>query len=729
MADFSGSGIEGLPPTTLESLQKGGDPRVLGWLREVIVEGDRLNRSDPAYDQMELGMRYISGDQRVSTGNTAEPPGYLGRTIINESRKVVQAHVSALTDLKPLFSYKSPNPAFATHCAVLNQLLVAWWITQMADVALGDVVKYSLAAGTGDCVLEWNPNLGLTGDVQMSARDPRDTLPWRPATHDRSIQAWEGVVLRESHTVNVMKAMYPEYAPLFRPTTDSLLSTLMGRFRQVVARVMSPADDTLSGLNAPAMASRVRSGEILLYRTYLTDRSKNLTSKPIPMGKPGTSWAYLVPPGGYLYPFKRLILATPELMLYDGPNPAWHGQFPVSRLMLWSMPWHFLGRALLHDLLPLQDAINQSEQDIQLGIRKWMDPTVIYNRNAVSESFMRIFDARRTGAKVKLNAEGMKDGFRLQDGPAPAVIQLAIEHLGMMIDKFHDLSGTPNLQQLLELRQLPGADTLQAYWQALTPELRQEGRAIEAFLRSIATQWKALKFQYESQSRRVAVAGDAGQLLEDFDFDPEQMVPAQSPVVEGAPGQPASPNPYYQKEFDSSLPRDQRAMNFQRTVVFTIAPNSILGMNAMEGKLVRLQLAREGFYDAQSLAETLEIDNYGTFPPIPLPPLRPVTPVEVQQSILAGEGKYTLDPMSGQILEIRAPITVLERLQAQAMLGLGQVAGPAGRSAQQGQQSDSGSGGQPGRKASGQAPPRIEQKGDGRTTVTESRHNPGPGSR
>ena len=706
MSEFSASGIEGLPSQTLDALQQGGDPRVMGWVREAVVEGDRLNRSDPSYDTMEIGMRYVAGDQTIPVGNAGEPPAYLPRLIINDSRRVVQAHVSALTDLKPLFAYKATNPAFSLQAHLLNKLTVAWWITSMADLALGDVIKYALAAGTGDMVTEWDPHAGFGGDVRLGARDPRDTLPWRPATHNRGIQAWEGMILRESHSVNVMKSMYPEYAHAFRPTTDSLLSTLMGRFRQVVSRIMSPAGDTLSGLDAPAMASRVRSGEVLLYRIYLNDRTKNLTSKALPMGRPGASWAYLVPPGGYLYPFKRLILTTPEFMLYDGPSPYWHGQFPCSRLKLWDLPWHFLGRSLLADLLPLQNAINQSAQDVLLGVRKWLDPTVIYNRNAVSENFMRVFDARRTGGKVKLTQEGAREGFKIQEGPSPQVLGLALEMLDKMRQVFGDLSGTPNLMQLMELRQLPAADTIQKYWEAMTPELRQEGRQVELFLRDVADQIKCLRFQYESNARRVTILGDAGQTLSDFDFDPAQMVPAMVPT-DPATGQPT---PGYQPEFDAGLPRDQRAKAFQKTIVFTIAPNSILAMNATEQKLTKLQLAREGLYDCWSLWDALEIGDAGAPPPIPLPPLNPVDPEAVKQAILMGTGQYTVDPMSGQILEIRQPVTITERLQAQQLLGIGQLVSPAGR------------------KASGQAPPQMEQKGDGRTTVTESRHKPGKGS-
>jgi hypothetical protein len=66
---------------------------------------------------------------------------------------------------------------------------------------------------------------------------------------------------------------------------------------------------------------------------------------------------------------------------------------------------------------------------------------------------------------------------------------------------------------------------------------------------------------------------------------------------------------------------------------------------------------------------------------------------------------FTLDVQSGQLLELRIPTTVTERLAAQAMLGIGQTVSPVGR------------------KASGQAPPKQETKNDepgGRTTITES---------
>ena len=80
---------------------------------------------------------------------------------------------------------------------------------------------------------------------------------------------------------------------------------------------------------------------------------------PVLMGKPGTSWSYMVEPRAPLYPRKRLIVCTEKHVLYDGPNPDWHGMFPISRLQLDPWPWLFLGLALAHDLMPMQDGINE----------------------------------------------------------------------------------------------------------------------------------------------------------------------------------------------------------------------------------------------------------------------------------------------------------------------------------------------------------------------------------
>jgi len=693
MADFTDTGIYGFPPLTERTLREGGDPNVIGWIREAVVEGDRLNRDDPSYERAEIGMRYIVGEQRRDPAE--DQVKYLPKMTINESRKVVQAHASVLTDLKPVWNYKPLNPLFQAQGQLLDKLTIAWYLATLADLELGNWVKYAAAEGTADLCVEWNPHARFGGDHHIMARDFRDTLPWRPAPGSRSVQDWQGVIFREEYTVNVLRGMYPTKAPLFLPTPDSLLATLMGRFRSAASRLVSPAADTLSGLSGATHNAKSKSGNTLLYRIFLDDHSINLTNKPIPMGPPGASWAYTVQPMGRMYPQKRCIIATDKAIISDGPSPFWHGMFPFSRLKLWDVPWQFLGVSLLNDLIPVQDGINDNTNDLRLGIKQWMDPKTVYDRQAVSETFMRLYDPRRPGAKVKTNPT-YGDGFKQLDGPNPEVLQLSLEFIRHLTDKFQDLSGTANLQALLQLRQLPSADTIRQYYEAMTPELRAEGRMIEASLRDVAEMIKVNTFQYQSQAKRITMLGDAGVVLEDFDFDPGTLVPSMEPDQPG-----------YTPELDKGVPRAERAQFFHKLFVFSVAPNSILAMNSSEQKMLRLQLARMGYYDFWSLMESLEVANIGNPPAIPLPPLQPPNPVEVLASMAQQDGKYILNPQSGQIMEVRVPQTVTERLIAQQQLGIGMTANPAGR------------------KASGQEPPHVEGgKTDGsgapRQAISES---------
>jgi hypothetical protein len=725
MSEYSTSTLQDLPATTAESLAQ-GDPRVLGWLREVREEGDRINRSDPSYDQIEPAMRYVVGEQMPPERKKLK---YLPQVIVNESRKAMQAHVSALTDIKPLFGWKTINPQYQQQADLLNQYALAEWVTTMADLDLGDSIKYALACGTGDLVVDWDPHAPFGGANSLSPRDPRDTLPFRPS-HARSPQLWQGVTLREEHTVNALRSMYPGKADLFRPSSDTVLDKVKGRFRTALTYLLTPADPLDRLAQDGAHTRQARSGGVALYRTYMKDHTRNLTGKPIVMGQPGANWAYVVKDGERLYPRGRLIVSTENMILYDGPNTYWHGLFPVCRLRLWSVPWQFLGIPLLNDLLPVQDAINDTVNDVRLGIRQWTNPDLHYNRNAVSEATMRAVDPQRPGKRIKLNP-GFGDAFKKIEGPNPQVLALASDMWDKLTTKHNDLSGTANLAALLQLRQMPSADTIEKYYEALTPEIRQEARQGEAFMRDLSEMTKCNYFQFLSQAKRQMILGDAAAQLESFDFDPNTLVPALKP---GQPG--------YTPELDPDLTtRDQRAQFIKGQFIFVVAPNSILAMHSTERKMMAFQQIRMGLLDFWTYHEIMETPNVGAPPAIPLPPLKPITP-EIAQFVLmqsvaqmtqpspAGpppepgsepptpgpsspmgapaptpvqtpDGR-TLILMGPQILEIRTPTTITERLQAQQLLGIGLTVSPAGR------------------KASGEEPPKSETKSDGRQTVSES---------
>jgi hypothetical protein len=219
----------------------------------------------------------------------------------------------------------------------------------------------------------------------------------------------------------------------------------------------------------------------------------------------------------------------------------------------------------------------------------------------------------------------------------------------------------------------------------MTPEVRLEARMLEVFLREVAEMVKVNIFQFQDKEKRVLILGDAGSTLQDFDFDPNSMVPAQEKPEGWTPE--GKPDPNYSPQLDKDLSRLERARWFHKLFAFHIAPNSILAIHAQEQQMKYVQLARQGYMDVWSLMEVLDIPNFGAPPPIPLPDL-----------------DSPPDPTTGQPkMVMKVPTTITERLIAQQQLGIGEAVNPVGR------------------KASGQAPPQAAQKSDGSTTITESK--------
>ncbi len=648
----------------------------LRWLRAAIQEGETILKSDPSYEKMDQMIDYVLGNQ-----NTGKRPSYLPDVVINRLKKALKSHVSALTDLRPLFAFKTYNEAYKRQADLLNQLTVLWWVNTFADLDIGDALRYSLTLGTGYLVVDYDPNLGKYGDIKLIPKDPRDVLPIRPS-RDRSVQAWQGVIIREAVSLNALKALYPDKAHLIIESVHAIrkFSGVKTMYRRV--KTMITPVTTLDGLKSPHKTN-IPVDEVPTFRVYFRDHSINTTSQPLSMGNPASNWAYVVPVGGKIYPRGRLVVATEHLILYDGPNPYWHGLYPVVKLTLDPWPWLLLGLSLTHDLIPSQDAINKMVNDMLGVVQQSANRGTAFDKNAVPDSVYRAFDSRKPGFKLKTNPV-FGEAFKMID---PAQLPpWSLEFLTVLFQEFDNQAGVANLQALLRLRQSPSAETIEKYWEALTPEIRIEGRLLEAAIRELADMVKCNFFQFYSEKRRILLLGDSAAELEDLDYDPDTLIPDLRPGDEG-----------YTPELDGSKEsRDSRAQFFMGQFAFFVAPNSLLALNASQRKMMYMQLARMGYMDFWTLMEMMEIPNVGTPLPVPLP---------------TGEMEVGLDPTTGlptQVpqTEMRIPTTITERLIAQKALGIDMTSSPAGR------------------KASGQKSPKLETKKDAqgapRTTIKES---------
>lgn len=597
------------------------EAEVLNWLYDAIQEGDNILKDDPSYETIDKNINYIMGEQM-----DWRRPSELASCPDNRLKNILNQTVAALTDIHPLFGFKTYNADFKDQEDVLVKLSQAWWVNSFADLRLADVIKFAAALGTGYCEVNWDANAAQgRGDIVLKALDPRDVLPIRPQLGG-SVQDWDGVIIRSAKAPSELKVRFPDKAHrIVADNQPTIVARTWSRARRLMSLVVSPsAVDSLNTQTPRNLPRKMPTCD--LYTVYMKDRRLCTDARPRIMGDPNTSWSYTVYPVGWtevpdgvdsmgnpkyrtaniedskLYPRGRLLIATKRAVLYDGPNPYWHGMFPVTKLSLDPWPWSLLGVGLVHDILPIQDALNETLNGILDHVRKLLRPAVIADKKSVANSVWERIDTRVPGIKLKVNPSVGKNIEFVSPEPLPQYTFDVLQFLTAEMD-YH--AGTANLSALSQLNQVPGENTIEKMQEALSPVLRLKGRLLEFFLREIGEMVKANFFQFYNLPRRVSMLGDSGIVFNDFDFDPGSLVPSYS-----------QDEPGYVPELDKSLTRGKRAQWYHKNFTFTITPNSLLAISQMTRKLMYIQLRSMNppLVDKWTLWEVLEVPNGGTPP-------------------------------------------------------------------------------------------------------------------
>jgi hypothetical protein len=323
--------------------------------------------------------------------------------------------------------------------------------------------------------------------------------------------------------------------------------------------------------------------------------------------QPANNWSYIVKPGELLYPNKRMFCWVGKHMIFDGPSQYWHGMFPVLKFTLSPWPWSYLGKAPLWDLLPLQDSLNSVLRVIDDHVAQIANPGSIMDKNSVSRSTYDQFDTRRPGWKAFQNPLA---GKGIQIVNPPPLEPIVPEHRDWIQKEMREISGVNDLNQMLHLNQMPQNSTVDAILNGMTPVNRYRSRNIECFVQELATMLAYNFSQYYTLQMRVTIAGSGAVTQEDFDYDPESLIPAfvhtSDLDVSGSPNAMALAR--------GPLPRFERAKEFLRRFTFKIAPGSFLNAAQIEDKMMAFQLFRAGVLDVFTLWEKMGIPNIGTLP-------------------------------------------------------------------------------------------------------------------
>jgi len=307
------------------------------WLESAYEEATYEQSQNEEVKKIDKYIEYIMGKQWPS-----RRPSYRSSPINNRIWRLLWELVAIMTDIRPIFQIKATKESYAKPAEMLNKVTRSWWLTSDSDMALGNIILYAILT-TGYGKLTWNNELrNGQGDLELQPLGPLDVLPLKPR---HTLQSAQAVIYKSVMPLGWFKQKFGAKGALVQSDPGfSRYATSPGRPTHIPSMIF----DALS----PQMQRKIGSPERIqdsayptaLYREFwIKDWTFNESNAPVTMGRPKSNWCYTVPPGKRLYPRGRLIAMGGRHILYDGPNPYWHGLFPFDVLRMNVVPWQFMG--------------------------------------------------------------------------------------------------------------------------------------------------------------------------------------------------------------------------------------------------------------------------------------------------------------------------------------------------------------------------------------------------
>ncbi len=697
-------------PFANQHVKAGDKDSYLGWSKEVIQQGRTYLRLQPAFPFIQEGLDLINGElhkTKVQTLSDAKTD-----LVVRNIKELV----ASISNVRIIPSFKAEASEFQTAANLLNKTYIAWQGMTFSDRSIRRGWQHALAGGTGYLGIRWEPNHWYRGkgEIIMDSYGPQDILPiGLPRSHD--LQKAYCVAVKVETPWHEVVRRYPQYRDLIRPSRENS----KGRAGTVVAQAVKFASAALRKFG-PGSAQENEPAPWPMcdvYHLYIDDDSVNNTGQPILMGEPGTSWEYLVPYIGQeivqardpmtgkptriskalpddcrLYPTRRKIVCTDDVVLTPDPtrqtNEYWHGQVPVVQLRGDDWPWGFLGFPLTRCGSYLEKANIELLRGMVDMMNNRLSPSRAYDRNTMSQALAQTINTRIpnqvVGLDFTLAGEQMRPLLPPEYLNVPQVIPEVMQQNEQRLT--HQM-GVVDAQALARARQLPSGDSLEHLMDLMGPLIKDQSRNMEYSVTQFGGMWKYCVFQFYNASRMMEMFGPQGVLEETFEFKPGDLLPG---IVPGA---------------SVDTPQHERARKHASNFVFSIAPYSLHELNSISRKLFHLQLTRSGFpIDWWTLADVFDLRNFGKPPMID----DPDEPGQKREASTIFE-KWL------------AQQEIMARFQAAQQPPPGAGGGPPGAGAP-------GPGGgftavhkPTGRPPSGQNPPAMEVKSDGRPIIRESK--------
>lgn len=652
----------------------------MGWVEEHLEEGEGWLSGQKSYKTIGQNLRIFNAVFQDKTRSTL---------ITNELKYDIRKFVETISEVREIATFGSDAPQYKAFSEMLNKVTKNVYLEANYPWQLRRTLQYTAVMGRGYL---WpkckTTNYGM-GErrIVFEPMGLLDVIPVQvPSSND--VQDAYAVTLYEYMPIAEAHARFPLFQSELQPVERM-------RF---VSNIQSKRVDYAERFRYGDEPRNFGSLNCEIRYTYIRDISINNYGKEVPMGEVGTSWYYTVPYvgqdifGGFkngqkvsrkagpqdclLYPNLRLIISNKGMTkpMYDGPAFDWHGEIPAVQYDADDYPWEGIGLSLVGDVGSIEQTTRKIERKVDQGVTTAMNPPMGYDRTSVGGPKIENFD---------LFEEDVRSGF---DGKPSDVMHsllpetvlptaMTFKFLEYLAAKKGKQLGLEDLGNLAALKMNIASDTADKMLEGIGPVAKGMAGNIERANGKVAVQLKTMIPQWFDTSRVVSIIGPDSLVPEVFDFDPHSLIPSHM-TDEYVSGQiPDAPSYYSQLD---------RAKRFAKNIRLISVPNTLMKVTQMQEQLKYLQLYQRGAPIAFSdIAKKLDIENYG----------------DVKGT--TGRERWFNEQLED--LKLKA----IAAAQA-AQLGLG---GPP----------DDGKKGKPGRKPSGHAPPKLKQKGDGRTTVTESK--------
>ncbi len=656
----------------------------MGWLEDNTDEGEGWLRGQRAYQEANQNLRIFDGvfNDKTKSG-----------LVTNELKYNVRKLAETLADIREIGTYGSDAPQFKSYSEMVTKVVKNIYLEAQFPLQIRRVLQYAEVFGRGYIWPKCKTGQYGFGERQIifEPLGLMDVIPTQVPSSNDTQEAYTNTIY-EYLPIAEAHARFPEFQDQLQPVNRMKFGSSVATRRVDHAERYRYGDEQRSFGN---LYCEIR-------YTFIRDISINKYGKTLPMGQKGTSWYYEVPYVGQsifggvrngqsfmrpatsqdclIYPYLRLIISNKGMTqpMYDGPAFDWHGQMPAIQYDVDDWPWRGIGNSIVGDVGTIQQTIRKLERKMDQVIMTTLNPPMGYDRSATGGPKIENFDLFEEDVRAGLDGKpsDVLHSLLPDSVKADTVHFKWSEYLSAKMGKQLGIEDVANLAQL---KMNITSDTADKLLEGIGPVGKGIAANVERSNAKIAYQLKFMVPQWYDSRRIIQILGPDNITPDIFDFDPHSLIPSHMPdeMVNGQV--PTNPSNYTQLD---------RARRFAQNVRLVSVPSTLLRVTQMQEQLKWLQLYRGGAPIAfTDVAKKMDIENYG----------------EVQGATL--RERWFNEKLEDLKLQAVA--------QAQAMqLGLG---GPPDQGAK-------GKGhGKPGRPPSGKTAPRIKQKGDGRTTVTESK--------